>query len=82
MVRDAGDANGKPSRAPGSVYDLPWVKGTGFARQTGDPTGLGWKPSLGWPKTRDYFSMKRAGKHDMSAETEAMRSLGNKWRKR
>ena len=79
MARDE-DRNGVPIRAPGSCYDLPWVKGTGFARKTGDQTGLGWHPSLGIPKTYQYFG--HPPRHDMPAEREAMRSLGNKWRKR
>lgn len=80
MVRDAGDANGKPMRNPGSTYDAPWVKSTGFAKKTGDATGMGWHPNLGFPKTYDYFG--HPGRHNTKAENQAMRSLGNKWRKR
>jgi hypothetical protein len=80
MARD-NDKNGFSIPVPRSIYDASYIAKNGLAKRTVDSTNLGWRPKWPIPDPRNYFPMI-SGRKEAPAETEAERSLGNKWKKR
>lgn len=75
------EADGKPLRTPGSIYDAPYVISNSLKKKTVDETNLGWRPKLPIPEPRTYFGNSAGRKMDKS-EIEQEPTLGNKWKKR
>lgn len=75
------EADGKPLKTPGSIYDAGYVKGNGLAKKSGDATGLGWHPKMPIPETYSYFG-HCSGRTMSKSETKQAPTLGNKWRRK
>jgi len=80
-MANSEDRNGKPMKAPQSIYDASYVVGNGLSKKTVDSTNLGWRPKLPIPEPRTYFGNSAGRKNDVS-ENEQAPTLGNKWRRK
>lgn len=75
------EADGKPLRTPGSIYDASYVKGNSLAKKTVDSQNLGWRPKMPIPEPYSYFG-HCSGRSASKSEIEQARTLGNKWRRK